>query len=322
MAKTAVKASHKVPKPKAPPPVSPSTTLGEYAYAILAKQYHRLVKQEKGVLQDKDPECLHQMRVATRRLRTALQVFGAAIKLPKPAREKHVRNLAQILGQLRDLDVQIAALQTQYRPQLPSSEQKLIDRAVKLLYKQREQVADKVKSALSQLEYQDLKAAYQAWLLQPTYTALAELPLVAILPDLLSPLLSKLLLHPAWLISTADQAIDGGVMLHELRKTCKHARYQTEFFTDLYGESFQIWINELKQIQENLGVVQDTHVLLDILAQKISSNADLPELHQAIQNQQTSAMADWDTVQAKYNSSDFRYSLYQMLLKPNLTPAE
>ncbi|MBD1848449.1 CHAD domain-containing protein [Leptolyngbya sp. FACHB-711] len=57
--------------------------LEAYAHQVIAEQYRRIVKQEKKVLADKNPEALHQMRVGTRRLRTALQVFDGAIELPK-----------------------------------------------------------------------------------------------------------------------------------------------------------------------------------------------------------------------------------------------
>ncbi|QYO65193.1 CHAD domain-containing protein [Leptolyngbya sp. 7M] len=139
-------------------------SLGEYAHRIIAKQYHRLVKQEEGLLQDKDPEHLHQMRVATRRLRTALQVVGVAVKLPKPAQAKHLQALTKVLGTLRDLDVQIAALQNEYHPQVPAAEQKLIEQAIKHLHKQRNDAFAEVKSALTEERYGDLKAAYKTWL--------------------------------------------------------------------------------------------------------------------------------------------------------------
>ncbi len=300
-------------------------SLGEYAHRIIAKQYHRLVKQEEGVLQDKDPEHLHQMRVATRRLRTALQVVGVAVKLPKPAQAKHVQALTKVLGTLRDLDVQIAALQNEYHPQVPAAEQKLIEQAIKHLHKQRNNAFAEVKSALTEERYGDLKAAYKTWLDQPEYTPLAQLPLEAVLPELLSPLLSELLLHPAWLIAAADQSGDGGETLHDLRKTCKHARYQAEFFTEVYTKSFEAWVNELKQIQENLGIVQDTHVLLGILADDVLDSAladKMPKLNHAIQQQQTSAMTDWDATRLRYLDTKFRRSLYQMILSPSLSTSK
>ena len=60
--------------------------LGEYARDVIGEQFHQVVKREKAVLAGTDPEALHQMRVATRRLRTALRLFGPASGSP-PARE-------------------------------------------------------------------------------------------------------------------------------------------------------------------------------------------------------------------------------------------
>ncbi|NJO80239.1 MAG: CHAD domain-containing protein [Cyanobacteria bacterium RM1_2_2] len=297
-------------------PVLETFTLGDYAHTVIAKQYQRLVKQESGVLQDSDPEYLHQMRVGTRRLRTALQVFGEAVKLPKPARENQVRALTKVLGQLRDLDVQIAALGNEYRPQLPPSEQEMIDRASGSLHKQRVKIFAEVKSALSQVDYQHLKAAYEKWIAAPEFSALAQLPLEVALPDILSPLLSKLLLHPGWLVAAADQSTRSGVMLHELRKVCKQARYQAEFFTDFYGDSFQNWVNELRQLQEDLGIVQDTHVLSSILANHLPAKANFKNLQQVMQQQQTDALTGWDELRSKYLDAAFRRQLYEMILQP------
>jgi len=284
-------------------------TLGDYALTLIGKQYRRLVKQEAGVLEDIDPECLHQMRVSSRRLRTVLQVFAPIVKLPKPAQAKRIQKLAKVLGGLRDLDVQIAALREQYRPLISEAEQPTTDLVIERLQAQRKIVFKQVEQALTDDNYADLKSAYDDWLAQPVYCPLAQMPIGAALPDLLAPLLSELLLHPGW---WADQDKEE-TLLHELRKTCKHARYQAEFFTDFYGDDFQLWVDELKQLQENLGIVQDTHVLLDLLD---LDSKESPDLFQAIQQQRQNAMSDWDNVRAKYTDRSFRYSLYQMTLAP------
>jgi CHAD domain-containing protein len=291
-------------------------TLGDYAHAVIAKQYQRLVKQEAGVLQDTDPEYLHQMRVGTRRLRTALQIFGEAVKLPKPARENQVRALTNVLGQLRDLDVQIAALENDYRPQLPPSEQEMVDRAKASLHKRRVKVFAEVKTALLQVEYRNLKTAYEKWVEAPEFNALAQLPLKVVLPDILSPLLSKLLLHPGWLVAAADQSTRSGLTLHELRKTCKQARYQAEFFTEFYDSAFQNWVDELKQLQEDLGTVQDTQVLSGILSDHLPAKTNFSNLQQVMQQQQTEALADWDELRSKYLDAAFRRQLHEMILYP------
>ncbi len=325
MAKSAVKASQKTPakraaqKPEAqaeqrvevqpvPSAMAASLTLGDYALTLITKQYHRLVKQEAGVLEDADPEYLHQMRVNSRRLRTALQVFEPVVKLPKSAQAKRIQALAKTLGSLRDLDVQIEALREQYRPLISAAEHPATDQAIERLQAQRKKAFKRVEQTLADAKYCDLKAAYKDWLAQPLYQPLAQIPLAAALPDLLSPLLSELLLHPGWWAEPEDEET-----LHELRKTCKHARYQAEFFADFYGADFQGWVSELKQLQSDLGAVQDAHVLLGLLDLDPKRS---PDLLQVIQNQRQTALLGWNSLKAKYTDTAFRYSLYQMMLAP------
>lgn len=64
-----------------------------------------------GVLDTEDAERVHDMRVATRRLRAVLEVFAAAFDPGEhKAVLKDVKALADALGARRDPDVQLAAL--------------------------------------------------------------------------------------------------------------------------------------------------------------------------------------------------------------------
>ncbi|MEY2832247.1 MAG: hypothetical protein RLZZ574_1505, partial [Cyanobacteriota bacterium] len=67
-------------------------TLKELAERAIAKHSRRIFKHEAGVLKDKDPEDLHQMRVGMRRLRSAIAGFTLAIDLPNVT----VKNIAKI----------------------------------------------------------------------------------------------------------------------------------------------------------------------------------------------------------------------------------
>jgi CHAD domain-containing protein len=65
-----------------------------------------------GVLDTSDPERVHDMRVACRRLRAALEIFADCFpKSEHRALLREVKLLADALGERRDPDVQIAALQ-------------------------------------------------------------------------------------------------------------------------------------------------------------------------------------------------------------------
>lgn len=290
--------------------------LGEFAHQVIAEQFRRIVKYKKGVLADKDPEQLHQMRVGTRRLRTALQVFASAVKFPKTGNDKQLRNLARVLGDVRDLDVQTASLSQEYQPNLNQREQKKLSRVTQALNTHRKETFATMESALTQREFQQLKTAYESWLKQPQYTPVAQLSLSAVLPDVLSPLLSELFLHPGWLIATTEISDENAEVLHDLRKVCKHVRYQTEFFTSFYGEEFGNWVKEVKKIQDNLGVFQDTQVLQALLKQELGQKSSLPELQRLICQQQGEALADWEDVRQKYLDSGFRYYLHELLLRP------
>ncbi|CAN1213302.1 CHAD domain-containing protein [Tumidithrix helvetica PCC 7403] len=299
-----------------PPESLPPKELGEYAYAAIQKQYRYIINQEQGVLEDKDPEYLHQMRVGSRRLIAVLQVFHGVLKLPKAFGDQQVRALAKTLGNLRDLDVQIATVRTDYYDRLSSREQKSLDKVLQAWEKQRDKAFDKVKATLDAPSYQNLKTAGDRWVQNPQYTALVRLPLCMYLPDLIAPLLSAFLMHPGWLIPANFTSDADDIALHDLRKICKCVRYQAELFAEFYDKAFHDWIDEVKLLQDRLGKVQDMYILLKLILKELPQGASLPELQQAIQADRLKALENWEALRQKYLDPNFRYLLYQMILEP------
>ncbi len=290
-------------------------TLGAYAHEIIGKQFRQVFKQAKHVLDDKHPEHLHQMRVASRRLYTALQVFEGAVKLPKAARAEKVRSLVKVLGNLRDLDVQTAALEDDYRPQLSKKEQHRLDEALSSIKQQRRKAFVATEKLLNQPLYQDLCNAFSAWLERPEYQPVAQLPLVPLLPDLLNPLLSELFLHSGWLISINDLTDDNVHTLHDLRKVCKHVRYQADFFQSFYGEPFQQWIDEIKELQDSLGQLQDIQVLHELLSEHLPKASRIDGLLAVMGDRQSQALVHWEPTRKKYLDARFRRDLHHLVLE-------
>jgi CHAD domain-containing protein len=93
------------------PGVQPDDLLGEAGRKVLALHFARLLAREAGTREGRDPEELHQMRVATRRMRAAWRAFGDAFD-PRATRSIRagLRELASALGSVRDLDVLLAAI--------------------------------------------------------------------------------------------------------------------------------------------------------------------------------------------------------------------
>ena len=92
--------------------IAPNATFIEAAHTSLRQQLHEMMSHLEGTRQGDDIEALHDMRVASRRLRAALSVFAAAFP-PKPfaVTEKEVAKTTDALGAVRDSDVQIEFMQ-------------------------------------------------------------------------------------------------------------------------------------------------------------------------------------------------------------------
>ena len=288
---------------------------------MITEHYQHLVKQREKVLEDADPEHLHQMRVGTRRLRTVLQVFESVVELPKAASADRLRHLARVLGKVRDFDVQIASLTEYYQPRLSDTEQGKLQKAIATFQHQRTKAFSKLETALTELRYVTLTQAYEDWLAEPHYTAIAKLPVEAALPDLLTPLLSRLLLHRGWLVSEPASLGEQGTWLHDLRKLCKQVRYEAEFFLPFYDQPYQNWVKEIKVLQSQLGEYQDAQVLRSILADELKNLEKLPNLRQEIDQRQNEALAGWEDLRQNYLNRAFRYRLYQMLMQPTIQAA-
>ena len=92
--------------------IAPDATYIEAAHTSLRQQLHEMMTNLDGTRQGDDIEALHDMRVASRRLRAALSVFSAAFP-PKPfgVIEKEAAKTTDALGAVRDSDVQIEFLE-------------------------------------------------------------------------------------------------------------------------------------------------------------------------------------------------------------------
>jgi len=88
--------------------LDPSAPFAEAARAIIAVRGAEVFEHERDVLDTSDIERVHDMRVATRRLRAALEVFAGAFEKDelRPVL-RDVKRLADALGERRDPDVHI-----------------------------------------------------------------------------------------------------------------------------------------------------------------------------------------------------------------------
>ena len=332
---------------------SQSATLGETAHHAIQRHFKKAIKYKKAVLQDTDPENLHQMRVGLRRLRTSLVTFDFVLALPKPARSPQVAQIARPLGSVRDLDVLGENLRTHYLPALPPKEQKRLKKILRQLERQRDRQFEKMQGVLTSDRYDTFTKSYQAWIDRPHYSQdMAALPIVDYAPDLLLPLFCRLFQHPGWWVGTTyrEQEIEllSGIgedldrlaspfaerlqgrkenplyhqiqqqetVIHDLRKWVKQVRYQAELLSDCYGQDYQVMLEDLKLAQEILGGLQDIAVSRAVIHAGLGGKAEkkLPQLFEQFHQSTGQLWRDWQPLQQRYLNPTFRKDLKQLLL--------
>jgi CHAD domain-containing protein len=86
---------------------------GTVAAQVVSVRADELLEHSEGVLDTSEIERLHDMRVASRRLRAAMEVFEPCFPRKRfRAALKEVKAIADALGERRDRDVSIIALET------------------------------------------------------------------------------------------------------------------------------------------------------------------------------------------------------------------
>jgi len=239
-----------------PTAIDDSMTAGAVAFAALRRSFAALLVHEPGTRLGDDIEALHQMRVATRRLRAALKLFADA--LPARARGFH-RTLGWIggrLGAVRDLDVQLERLHT-WRTEMEPRDTAPLEAVAALLRRRRAQARHRMLSGLDSRRYERFAAAFMAFLQHPPrrQTGLARAHILAVAPDLIAQRYRRVRKSGDAIVAASPPS-----EYHALRIRCKRLRYALEFQADVYGKPVRRRLRALVALQSLLGDHQDADV--------------------------------------------------------------
>jgi CHAD domain-containing protein len=246
--------------------IAASQSIGEVAYAILRRQFAAFLAHEPGTRLGEDPEELHDMRVAARRMRAAMRLFDDAL----PARaEKHraeVSWIARALGEVRDLDVQLEQIHA-WSAGADGADREALQVLASMMAARRSASRRQLLRALDSRRYERLVASAGALLRRgPSRQALAsagasaQVPVVVIAPGLISRRYRKVRKLGSHI--RPDSPPED---FHRLRIECKRLRYALEFFVEIYGKPAQALIQRLVVLQDLLGQHQDAYVAISHL---------------------------------------------------------
>ena len=261
------------PPSAAPIAIGPSTSLAEAARDALRGQLALYRWREAAARLGEDASAVRDMRVAARRFRTALAVFGGA--LPPEARSlgDGFRHAAAALGEVRDLDAPIARLRAEASPDNGDASDggnaSPLLPAAALLEARREAARARLLAALGSARHERLLDSAEA-LLRGEATPEGARPALRALPALLSA---------AWrrYRRRADRlgpaSADGDA--HEARLRVKRVRYAAEFVAAPCGRPAVRFAAAARRVQRALGRRQDAAVAAALFAE-LAREASLP----------------------------------------------
>jgi triphosphatase len=244
--------------------IDASMSAGEVAFAILRRHFAKMLAHEPGVRLGEDPEELHDMRVATRRLRAALKLYKEV--LPKRAEryERDLRHFAGSLGEVRDLDVQLERLAGE-----ASGGGEVMEDVVAALEERRVEMRRRMLEALDSSRYERFVASFSGTLRRGRRPAPTG-PILEVAPGLVRRRYKKVRKDVKSL--TADSPPED---FHDLRKKGKHLRYALEPLRGIYGKPAERVVELLKSVQDDLGDNQDLIVAAGLM-RELGLAGDLP----------------------------------------------
>lgn len=230
----------------------------------LLKRLQALMQEVEGVRKAEDIEFIHRMRVASRRLRTALSLFQDSL----PPREfdawrKQIRRVTRALGAARDTDVQLLFLQT-FLDGLSAEEKAYRPGIERLLLRWRQRRAclqADVTRALDRLEA-SRTAERMGQLLRERLVEARMQQVSVTAPSVylrayraISLRLEELLAFDAYVYRPDCMA-----ELHAMRIAAKRLRYTLEVFAPLYPDGLKEPLRIVRAIQEMVGDIHDCDV--------------------------------------------------------------
>ena len=233
------------------------------AEKILASRVLDVFSHEAGVREGFDPEAVHDIRVALRRLQAALRMFGACYPPKKLRRYRlRLRKLLRALGAVRDQDILIDAL-SHHEKSCPEAVKEALARLV--AQRRTVQQQERVKSLLlldklqranfaeNLLSFVKGARAFKRAQLKGRFSAEAAAMAQQALAD--------------W--NERRKQVQGGddpETLHQMRIAVKRLRYALELSRLGSEDVYQGCLGRLTEMQQVLGNLRDADMVLECLA--------------------------------------------------------
>jgi CHAD domain-containing protein len=222
-----------------------------------------------------DPEGVHRMRSASRRLRSELRALAEIIDNPWRERvESELKWFGRLLGETRDLDILLSRLRDGAKElKLKEVDRQSIAPLFANVEARRAQAGQRVADSLDSDRYHALVEALEQGALRPPLKEAARLACRVVLPSA-----AKAAWRRLRKVARDLRSDDPAGEFHEARKRAKRCRYTAELIAPLVGRRAERdaskFIRLTTRVQEALGEHQDALITADELETAMAEHAD------------------------------------------------
>ena len=236
-----------------PAPIRPDTPVRDVVRSTLVAQAAVFAGNEVKARAGSDPEGVHRMRTSSRRMSEVIALFRDALPQATRALRDELAWARRSLGDVRDLDVQIARLEAEAATSVDGGA--ALGPLVEWLEAEREAARARMRAALATARFEALLAGLDAAIAEldsggPNGTAEIRAG------DAAARVLRR---RMARVRRRGDRLEPGSpdAELHALRIRVKRLRYALEFLAPLYPKAAARLLPRLVELQDGLGRRQD-----------------------------------------------------------------
>ena len=256
--------------PAPPPPMEPGQSVSEACAALMGRQLAVLLRLAPRAAAREGTEAVHQMRVALRRLRSAMMLFRRAVDCPHlVALKPELKALGQRLGPARDWDVFAEGTGRAVLEAFPDEQAVL--RLQDAVARKRADSYTALATYLRGPEFRALgirlawMAAARPWEDLPPVDEVQAAARARPLGDFAARALARRMAHVQ--DPGGDPAQLPAEALHALRIQAKRLRYAAEFFAPLYPpRPVKRFVRRVTLLQDRLGHLNDGSVAAGLMA--------------------------------------------------------
>jgi CHAD domain-containing protein len=249
---------------------------------VLVTRFEEMYGFRQAALDWSDPEGVHSMRVASRRLRSAMRDFMPYLRQRGLASVlKQTKLIAAALGEVRDHDVAIIALE-----KIEKHASAEVSAALKQLADQRKTLRNESRDKLFSVLLADQLHQVESDFMDRIETA-TTLPATGGSQLTYSKMSAAVILERLKELEKLSDSLYKPFeieALHDMRIAAKRLRYALELFQQCRGRSLQTFAKSAARMQTALGELHDCDVWIDNVGKQIN------EARKEKQNDQIAAL--------------------------------